>query len=1231
MKKVSYLLAAVVLTAAFAFIAIEQAPEQMPDRDTPDFAYFMMKNDGKVPKVKQRPNDWFYEQRAYPTGDIPVERRLEAARAARELKQASKRDDVTWTLAGPNNIPGRVADIAVHPSEVTEVYIASAAGGIFRLPSLGWPWEPLFDDEGPQSMGAVAIHPDDPNILYAGTGEANGAADMYEGTGVYKTTDAGLTWDHVGLPNSYHIGRIAIDALRPETVFVAVTGKHFGGTNPERGVYRSTDGGANWEQKLYLTDSTGCIDIAVHHSTGTVFAAMWEKVRYVDRTFFGGITSGIYRSTDYGETWSYLGGGLPAPASDMGRIGVTVDPMSTTVYAIYSNAEGEFLGIYKSTNLGDTWTRTNDGAASGLFGSWNGGWYFGQIRVAPGYPDIVYALGVYQYKTSDGGYSWVSADAGIHVDHHALWISPNDPNWVYNGCDGGANITPDGAGQWAQLLQLPNTQFYAIAIDPNAPYKLYGGTQDNGSMKTPGGDVGDWIQILGGDGFYCVVDHKNSDIIYAEYQYGSLNKSTDGGQTFGYAMNGIDYGNDRHNWNTPVVMDPNDHEVLYYGSHRVYRTENGAANWSVISGDLTDGGDLHINTITTIDVARTDGQVVYVGTADGNVWVTTNGGQNWSQIDGSIPDRWVTRVTVDPFDAAVAYVTLSGYKVADYLPHILRTTDFGQNWTAIHGNLPDMPINDVIVDYHDNSRLYIATDYGCYRTLDLGGTWEFLGDGIPLSTPVNDLAFDTKSRTLVAGTHGRSMLKTVLDCPDDTDSDGDGIMDACDNCVDDYNPGQEDFDNDLMGDACDDCTDTDGDGYGNPGYPNPGCSDDNCPTVYNPDQADEDGDGAGDVCDYRPVHWDTISTTCTDLVVSNFGNFGRKGLGRVNLDFVGTGDCDNTAEVYIYDGSPVIAYVNDDDTVVSFALFGAQTLRLVDKDNPTVPTENNGEYEVFKTGTFVTKDSTIGVEVGWFAPLQPDSCDFVIQHLRLYSFDGQAHSGLLIGNVVDWDVPGDGYADNSSGYDMTKKLVYQQGVEWDYAGCQFNDERFGGQAWLGYYESGDQSLNTTTQPFGAYIESNEVYVWPTGGFVPGELYSRMRQGGYSDLPYEVDAHAATTYFNNYDLAADDTLNIFTTFTSVKTGTVSDLMNNVDQSRGWLMNHVLVDLISYKCGDANGSGQVDIDDIVYLIAYIFSGGPSPQPHVLAGDVDCSEDVDIDDVVYIIAYIFMGGPEPCAYCK
>jgi photosystem II stability/assembly factor-like uncharacterized protein len=805
MKKVAVLSGAAVCAALITLYTPIDSPMPPSREFYTSVAYDMENDQDENPEAEQRPNDWFYMQRAYPYDVIPVKAHRDAVAHARAMyaeAAAKSASTVEWTQAGPSNIPGRITDLAVHPSQPQVIYAASAAGGVYKSTDLGSTWTAIFDSTGTQSIGAIAIHPDNPNILYVGTGEANTSGDSYEGTGVYKSIDAGATWTNVGLPNSYHISRVLIDPLRPETLYVAALGRLFGATNPERGLYRSQDGGATWEQLLYLNDSTGCVDVAMHPSTGTIFAAMWERWRNPRDRRVGGLWSGLYRSEDFGDTWELLSG-LPQPDPDLGRIGVTVDPLSTNVYAYLVDHPGNLVGVYWSPNLGDSWVETNSGDLNGFTGGF--GWYFGQIRVVPGHPSICYVLGVEMFKTEDGGTSWNPADAGIHVDHHALYIDPSNPDILYNGCDGGVNYSTNGGDSWTTFMEMPNTQFYAITIDELNPERLYGGAQDNGTMRTLTGANDNWSRIFGGDGFYTLVDYTDANIIYAEYQYGNLAKSTSGGGGFSYAMDGIDYGSDRHNWNTPVVMDPVDHNVLYYGSNRLYKTSDGADNWSPISGDLTDGndpGNLTFGTITTIDVARTDGQVIYVGTDDANVWVTTNGGSTWDRIDATLPERWVTRVAVDPHDAATAYVTLSGYQEGSYLPHIFRTTDYGQTWDNIQGDLPDAPVNDVIPDPHDDSALYVGTDFGVFGTEDLGQTWTPLGTGMPM-VPVNDLAFHTVTRTLVAGTHGRSMFRTTLPCPSSVDSDSDGFADACDNCPGEFNPDQADTDRDGIGDACD--------------------------------------------------------------------------------------------------------------------------------------------------------------------------------------------------------------------------------------------------------------------------------------------------------------------------------------------------------------------------------------------------------------------------------------------
>ncbi len=764
-EKFSLLIFALCFTIAIIWAVSDEVPSLHSDMNVPSFE----KEEKEVgdKEEEKKPNDWFFMQRAYPLGDIPIEQYLASMRQAQQVRaKAGARDGVVWSEAGPTNIPGRITDLAIHPDYPNTIYAGAACGGVFKSINNGASWTPIFDEQGTPSIGALAIHPHDPQILYVGTGEANGSGDSYPGTGIYKSTNGGSSWTHIGLENSYHIGRIAIHPLCPETVFVAACGKLFG-TNPDRGIYKSTNGGLNWERKFFISDSTAAVDVALDPANPEmVYAAMWERFRGPDNRQVGGWTSGMYKSTDGGETWYQLTNGLPASGPTIGRIGIAVSASSPNVlYAIYCNHPGEFMGVYKSTNCGESWTQTNDSALEGFLGGF--GWYFGNIRVDPTDPDRVFAMGVELYRTTNGGGYWSEVGYSVHVDHHALFISPVDHNKVYLGCDGGVYLSTNGGTNWDLCTSQPSTQFYAITIDHLNPQRLYGGTQDNGTLRTLTGATGDWEMIHGGDGFYCNVDYTNSDVIYAEYQWGWLRKSTNLGYNWSYVMDGID-DYDRRNWCTPVIMDPVDHNTLYYGTYRLYKTTDGGGWWNPISGDLTDGpggGSLTYGTITTIDVAPSNTQVIYVGADDANVWVTTNGGGDWNNIDTGLPDRWVTRVTVDPFVESTAYVTFSGYKVSSPLPHIYRTTDYGTSWQSISSNLPEGPINDVIVDPQNPSVLYVGSDVGVYVTSDLGGSWEPLGTGLPITT-VHDLVLHQPNRKLVAGTHGRSMFSCQLSAAD---------------------------------------------------------------------------------------------------------------------------------------------------------------------------------------------------------------------------------------------------------------------------------------------------------------------------------------------------------------------------------------------------------------------------------------------------------------------------------
>ena len=727
---------------------------------------------------KQYPGEWFYNERAYPDGYINVEAIQNAELQAKQIL-ANRQPAGNWELKGPLNTGGRITDIALSPDNDDVFYAGAATGGIFKTTDRGNSWTPVFDQQSKLSIGDIAIAPSNANTLYVGTGEANGSVNTgaFFGDGIYKTTDAGATWNNVGLPESNHIGRIVIDPTDEDRVFVAAAGKLYG-YNPERGVYRTTDGGTTWDQVLHITDSTAAIDVAMNPSnTDIIFAAMWERTRKPWQRDYGGVTSAIHRSTDGGDTWEELGAahGLPAPNAQTGRIGLAVsqsDP--ATIYARFTTNEitNTFNGLYKSTDNGDNWTLVTLSEIDFVDSFF--GWYFGNLRVNPTDPDQVYVLGQLLYRTDNSGNSWNEVN-GMHVDHHAMEFSNNDSNFILAGNDGGLYLSENGGSSWNKFTNLPITQFYNIEVDNLQPERLYGGTQDNNTIRTISGGQSDWSPIWGGDGFHVNVDPVDNNYIYVESQFGNLGRSTNGGANFQGATDGIDF-NDRNNWNTPVIISPFDNEILYYGTNRLY-SSNRAVFWNAISPDLTDGphpsGSTSYGTLTAIGPSYLNLDVIYTGSDDGNVNVTFDGGATWTNISAGLPNRYITSIAVSPSDDLTAYVALSGYQELDFDPHIFKTIDGGQNWTPVSGNLPNIPVNDILINSTETV-LFVATDLNVWYSQDDGASWTILGDNLPL-TLTRDLKLHEPTGTLYAGTYGRSMhsfdLSQVLSVNDFLDTD----------------------------------------------------------------------------------------------------------------------------------------------------------------------------------------------------------------------------------------------------------------------------------------------------------------------------------------------------------------------------------------------------------------------------------------------------------------------------
>lgn len=695
------------------------------------------------------PSDYLWAQRAFPHGTVPSDA-FYSALEQRQNKGQDRGNSMVWELAGPTNVSGRVTDVAMHPTDTLTVYAASASGGVWKSEDAGEHWFPVTDGLPSLSIGDIAIDPQDKNTLYVGTGEPNGGGGSvaYDGRGIFKSTDGGANWVPLGLEASGSIGRIEVDPLRPNRIFAAAMG-HLFANNPERGIFRSDDGGASWEKTLFVNDSTGGIDLAIHPvNTDTIFAVTWQRTRRPNKRVYGGPGCGIYRSMDGGDHWEKLANGLPG--SNLGRIGIAISPSEpSTLYAIYADETGFFKGVYKSADNGDSWFKLN-GGDPGYPGF---GWWFGQIRVHPTNPDEIYTLGLDWMKTTDGGLFWASASPLLHADYHAFCIHPQKPDFQVVGNDGGVYISTDAGVSWTHR-PFPTTQFYTSEIDFQNPTNIYGGAQDNGTWRTLTGALDDWEHIFGGDGFVTLVNPLDNSIFYGESQYGGF-AGTNGASA---------PASSRYNWNTPYIFDPKDPNVMYFGAEKLFKSTNGGLDWEAISEDLSNGptgqNGVVYGTITTISASPFDSELIWVGTDDGNVWVTSDGGGAWTKVSDGLPKRWITKVVAHPNNPDVAFVCLSGYRHFDDMAHLYRTQDRGQSWQSVSSDLPDVPINDLILDEPDRV-WYVATDVGVFATASEGEFWFPVNDGLP-TVPVTDLTYHSVTRTLVAATFGRAMFKTEI-------------------------------------------------------------------------------------------------------------------------------------------------------------------------------------------------------------------------------------------------------------------------------------------------------------------------------------------------------------------------------------------------------------------------------------------------------------------------------------
>ncbi len=692
-----------------------------------------------------------------------------------------------WRQIGPAAFGGRIDDVEAVVGEPHIIFIASASGGIFKSEDNGTTWRPVFDKEGTSlSIGDIAITPTDPNIVWAGTGEPNNRQSSSWGDGVYKSIDGGETWVPMGLNETHHIGRIAINPRNPDVVFVAALG-HLWGPNAERGLFRTKDGGQTWEKILYVNEHTGAVDVAIEDNGRIVYAALYQRRRRAWGFIGGGPYSGLYRSLDGGDTWQKLIKGLPT--GNTGRIGIDISKSHPNiVYAIIENKEG---GVFKSEDRGDTWTRMNELNPRPM--------YYSQIRIDPTNPYKIWVLGTSLYVSKDGGKTFSRENTGdrIHVDHHALWIDPDNTDHLLLGGDGGFYMSYNGSKTWNFIDNLPIAQFYAIGIDhrEGEPYWIYGGAQDHGVYGLPNktfSSLGigneDVINVAYGDAFHVAVNPEDPTELYAENQGGRLiyiDLNTREEKYIKPAPENTDE-EYRFGWKSPLIMSSHNPDIIYYGGNKVFKTTNKGHIWQVISPDLTknqdwkklpimgmsrnddtlsrDDGVAHYGTLTSLSESPLQVGLIYAGTDDGNVQMTRDNGSSWTDLTPRFrlsEPRWVSCVLASIHKPGTAYVTLDGHRDNDFSPYIFKTTDFGATWTNISNNIPNGIVVNVIREHPWNARLLFAgTESGLFISINGGVQWAFVSGDLP-RVPVDDIVVNGEENDLILGTHGRGII--VLD------------------------------------------------------------------------------------------------------------------------------------------------------------------------------------------------------------------------------------------------------------------------------------------------------------------------------------------------------------------------------------------------------------------------------------------------------------------------------------
>jgi photosystem II stability/assembly factor-like uncharacterized protein len=708
------------------------------------------------------PYDQFAFQRSFPDNNFDWRGWKNAlasihTTATYEAKMTDCAGNVSaWTEQGPANVGARCNTLAVKPDDENTVLAGFSGGGIFKSTNGGVNWRPVFDDHLELCIGDITFDPSNPNVVYAGTGDPNVPAIVFNGDGVYKSADAGETWQYLGLSEQGIISKVVVHPAAPNTLLVAAMGNPYIRDN-ERGIYKSTDGGTTWEQVLFVSNQAGASDLVQSPTNPNIlFASFWDRIRSNVESIVYGPNAKVYKSVDGGDTWTLMGGGLPTGV--MGRTGLAISQQNPNkAYVLYVDSLSTPGGLYKTTDGGASWTSVNIGSLEDACGDF--GWYFGKIRINPVNDEDLYFLAILLYRKQAGSNSWLAAGGG-HADCHDLVFTPSGRRYWAN--DGGVYRNDNGLIAWTKSKNLPVTQCYRTTYNPHQPNVYWAGAQDNGVQKGVGGTgINNWAQVFSADGFRCAFDPVDPMTFWVETQNGTIHKTTDGGATwqFGTANLGS---TDRCNWDAPFFLSRFGTTKLFAATYRAY--VSAGSGWGAISPDLTDGivYTPRFHTVSALQESPILADKLMAGTSDGNVWRREPTG-NWINITGALPDRYVTSVQPSTTLQQRLFVTHSGFRNDEYIPHIHRSDDNGAHWVDISGNLPQMPVNDLFIwPNHADSVLFAATDAGVYFTKNSGVYWARLGGNMPV-IPVFDLEQNPVRNELVAATFARGIWTFPLD------------------------------------------------------------------------------------------------------------------------------------------------------------------------------------------------------------------------------------------------------------------------------------------------------------------------------------------------------------------------------------------------------------------------------------------------------------------------------------